>query len=572
MKANWMKGFFIFCLATKIVGCNAKQEVDVPLSDEKTAPDQTAAALQSSTALCDFAVYSKQYTNLRDRVTTVDGYIGSAGALEIGNDSLVTGDLESVGGITVWYRATVNGNLTTGSQVTRYSDSVVTGTIDENAPLTTFAIPFKPVSSGAQDVFVYSGQTRNLAPGNYDEIVAYGGSTLRLSAGIYQVRRFVIESASVNLKMNLSAGPIDVNVRNELRFGDHMIMALEGDSDAKKIRFYTNSIGQVTLGTDSIFYGTVTAPFGEIYAYSRMDIYGALYGKRVVVDTDIHFYGIGCEDPCAGVTCDAAPEDECLNTDTLRDYEDIGICDEGICDYSYTDVNCEYGCENGACKVSECDAGECCDGGFFKAAGEVCRAASGACDVAETCDGASAECPEDGFASSSVECRALAGDCDVAEMCTGSSAVCPADEFVSASTECRASAGECDVSETCTGLSSECPEDGFASASTECRASAGECDVTEMCSGTSAICPADEFASASTECRASAGECDVAEMCSGSSAACPIDEFASANTECRASAGDCDVAEMCSGSSATCPVDEVLLSPSAMAPVDGRSS
>jgi hypothetical protein len=57
----------------------------------------------------------------------------------------------------------------------------------------------------------------------------------------------------------------------------------------------------------------------------------------------------------------------------------------------------------------------------------VCRAVAGECDVAETCDGASAACPADGFVSSGAACRDAAGECDVAEACDGTSALCPDD-------------------------------------------------------------------------------------------------------------------------------------------------
>jgi hypothetical protein len=94
------------------------------------------------------------------------------------------------------------------------------------------------------------------------------------------------------------------------------------------------------------------------------------------------------------------------------------------------------------------------------AAGSVqCRAATGTCDVAETCTGTTATCPDDGFGASSVECRAAAGACDVAESCTGTDATCPADALVAAGTACHAATDVCDLSETCDGVAAVCPDD-----------------------------------------------------------------------------------------------------------------
>ena len=222
-----------------------------------------------------------------------------------------------------------------------------------------------------------------------------------------------------------------------------------------------------------------------------------------------------------------------------------GFCVNGVC----CDSACNNGC--GACNLSG-KVGTCSP----IAAGTVCRASAGTCDVAETCSGTSTSCPANAFAPSTTVCRASAGVCDVAENCTGSSATCPADGFQPTSTVCRASAGVCDVAESCTGTSAACPADGFKSSSTVCRASAGVCDVAESCTGRSAACPADGFLPATTVCRPLAGGCDIAESCTGTSATCPPDRVMPVDSICRPSAGPCDVPELCGGVTATCAPDQ----------------
>ncbi len=111
-----------------------------------------------------------------------------------------------------------------------------------------------------------------------------------------------------------------------------------------------------------------------------------------------------------------------------------------------------------------------------KLSGTECRAAAGACDVAEVCDGVSNDCPTDEKAT--TECRAAAGACDVAEVCDGVSNDCPTDE--KATTECRAAVGTCDVAEVCDGVSNDCPADGLATDGTVCETTnqcvAGVCE------------------------------------------------------------------------------------------------
>ncbi len=227
-----------------------------------------------------------------------------------------------------------------------------------------------------------------------------------------------------------------------------------------------------------------------------------------------------------------------------------GNCVDGVC--------CNGPCGGGAVDCLACSvaAGAAQDGRCATAnAGAVCRAAAGACDLAESCNGVATTCPPDVLAPAATTCRGAAGACDVAEACSGTSAACPTDAKVPATTTCRAAAGACDVAEACNGVGNDCPPDALAPAMTTCRAAAGACDVAEVCTGSSAACPTDAKAPATTTCRAAAGACDLVEACDGVGSDCPPDALAPATTTCRAAAGACDVAEACTGSSAACPID-----------------
>ncbi|MFO0758037.1 MAG: DNRLRE domain-containing protein [Byssovorax sp.] len=171
-------------------------------------------------------------------------------------------------------------------------------------------------------------------------------------------------------------------------------------------------------------------------------------------------------------------------------------------------------CNDGhACTGNDaCQNGTCA--GALVAAGTVCRASTGACDPAESCTGAAADCPADAKSAAGTVCRASAGVCDVAETCNGASAACPADGFASAATVCRASAGACDLAENCTGSSAACPADGFAPAGTSCRAAANECDLAESCTGASISCPADSVKAAGTACSTDGNSCTT-DACNG---------------------------------------------------------
>jgi hypothetical protein len=156
------------------------------------------------------------------------------------------------------------------------------------------------------------------------------------------------------------------------------------------------------------------------------------------------------DDPdCADAHCAAdgvcvlscSPVDPDCKTLLIDDCIDNGICRPGC---AAPDPDCGQVQDGAACsaaldcKSGVCSAGVCCDracGGACescstgackpRAAGTECRASEGPCDVAESCDGASATCPANALAKASTVCRAAAGPCDAAELCTGTTPACP---------------------------------------------------------------------------------------------------------------------------------------------------
>ena len=122
------------------------------------------------------------------------------------------------------------------------------------------------------------------------------------------------------------------------------------------------------------------------------------------------------------------------------------------------------------------DAGEQCDDGGT-AAGDCCSA---------TCQ----------FESAITSCRAAAGACDLAETCDGTSAICPSDEKLTS--VCRTAAGECDVAESCDGITDTCPSDQFDPALCDdgvycngdetCNAGLCETGSPPLCTGSTPLC------------------------------------------------------------------------------------
>lgn len=226
-------------------------------------------------------------------------------------------------------------------------------------------------------------------------------------------------------------------------------------------------------------------------------------------------------------------------------------CQSGFC---VDNVCCNTACTDGCQACSMARTGQLSGTCAPVPNGGVCRAAAGACDVAEVCTNGS--CGADAFLDGGTSCRPSVGSCDVAETCTGASPACPPEVLVASGTVCRASTGVCDREETCTGALGTCPADERHPAGFICRAAGGGCDVAEVCDGVATLCPADALLDAGVVCRAAAGTCDVAETCAGTSAMCPTDTFvpstslACAPYRCTGSSAACTTS--CANSTADC--------------------
>jgi hypothetical protein len=218
------------------------------------------------------------------------------------------------------------------------------------------------------------------------------------------------------------------------------------------------------------------------------------------------------------------------------------------------------------------DAGEDCDLGFatngqatvcctrncqFRSPTAVCRAQSGACDVAETCTGTSDTCPADAIRDTTFVCRAVAGDgCDPSpEFCDGVTKICPPDNLLPMGTPCTPDTNPCTVDQ-CTGTSATCNHATAGHAGAVCRPAAASCDAAEFCTGTSTTCPANGFLPTGTPCRPATDLCDVTETCTGLSQSCGPDNVRPNGFVCRAATDLCDVDDLCDGTSKACP-DEV---------------
>lgn len=87
-------------------------------------------------------------------------------------------------------------------------------------------------------------------------------------------------------------------------------------------------------------------------------------------------------------------------------------------------------CNPATCQLttgSQCSAGQCCNTATcrFSSSATTCRAKSGECDIAESCTGASSECPSNTYVVDGTSCSSNTGYC-VGGRCPTHTAQCTA--------------------------------------------------------------------------------------------------------------------------------------------------
>lgn len=267
--------------------------------------------------------------------------------------------------------------------------------------------------------------------------------------------------------------------------------------------------------------------------------------------------GEGCPsiDMCVDGTCVSGEVTSCDDADDCT----ADSCDVAGCQHVPTPgcppYLCGNGILNGGNPAEQCDQGaangmatSCCDIACrLKPTSEVCRPIAGGCDVAETCDGRSSDCPPDQVVTAETTCRPAVDVCDEAEKCSGTSKSCPEDKPFGGVKVCRA-ASQCDEAEECDGANTSCPRDRFKPDGATCELSG--CSVPLCIQGTCAcqLCgngEKDQF----EECDHLEGNSDSEDAGVCCSTQCKFQ----AGRRCRVSKDTCLETSICADNVASCP-------------------
>jgi len=359
------------------------------------------------------------------------------------------------------------------------------GTVLATTPMADLPAEPTPTSVGDQLAVDARGQQVFLTGGDGGPVVSVDVSGLSVAGGTFGVTRL---TGQTNRRSNNSGGAVAVDEAGRRVFfipatGTVRMIAADppyaaiGDITVASMAsndcglFFDNRANQLYVGRGGTTLPVVvsfpamtqtafnTGP-GEVRALSFSG------GVTACIDRDSDGFlpaacapmgaRADCNDGSATVNPDAA--ETCDGADNNCD----GLVDEGFC--RINGLCAANGALNpmAACEVCVAPAGMSGATAWSpRPAGTMCRAAAGVCDVPESCNGTSGQCPDDGFVASTTVCRAAVSPCDAVERCTGSTAACPQDGFRAEGEVCRPSTtvDACDPAEVCDGETPMCPND-----------------------------------------------------------------------------------------------------------------
>ena len=249
------------------------------LPDPENPPQPPAVAY----GFGDYAVFSSDYTDLRDRSLVRGGNAGSARYTEAGCDAVLEGSLLSGGNVFLRERARIEGGVTAQEQIHKQNNIVISGEEREHAQINFPEFADASVEYGTEDITVGPNDTAQLDPGRYRNITVYANAVIHIAPGVYEIKALVIEP---DVKITFESGEglrTEIQISDDLRIGDRVSMGFENEILPLAVSFYSAQSGQLRIGTDAVVYGLFTAPNADIHVSSRTTLYGAVRAKRVVV-------------------------------------------------------------------------------------------------------------------------------------------------------------------------------------------------------------------------------------------------------------------------------------------------
>ena len=134
----------------------------------------------------------------------------------------------------------------------------------------------------AQIVFLIDdNETVQLAPGKYKEVRLQANSILKMSAGTYNIGRWVFLGDNAQVLYNTENGAIDINIGVWQALGrDNLSLSVENNRSAEDVH-YNYKGNQPCIFNNSFVQGQIIAPNAEIEFALESVLEGSCYADKV---------------------------------------------------------------------------------------------------------------------------------------------------------------------------------------------------------------------------------------------------------------------------------------------------
>lgn len=233
------------------------------------------------------------------------------------------GNLTAVDDIKIKRENTIDGNALAGDELSISEDATVTGMAAEQ-PVAAILLPEFSFAAGGENKIVPKNGTLTLAPGTYGNVEVGKKATLFLSAGDYFVNTLDFDDKAL-LSIDVSAGPVNVNIVHKLEFDDKSTVEITpfGIAATSQVAFATLQKSKVEIGKHTTFLGWLYAPSAKVEFEKESLFKGSVVARKVELEDRVQFFSHGFDGALPKRTGEFEENEEIENEiqETITSYE-----------------------------------------------------------------------------------------------------------------------------------------------------------------------------------------------------------------------------------------------------------
>jgi len=239
-------------------------------------------------------VFLADYVSIeRSKQIPSKGDIHSNGKIDFlrGDPTVFKGNLTAVGNITIGKENTIDGYAHAAGTVTVHATSTVLGGVISGAPISAQPLPSLSYTAGGSSVNIPQNGTVTLAPGSYNVVTMNSWSTLKLSSGDYYLNQLKYNGEEAVIEIDVSNGPVTVNVVSDLQLGKDIAIQIvpDGEAGSTKVTFNTRQTSKMTIGKEAYVLGNCNAPSATVVLSNNSQFRGGICAKGIQVKRDVFF-------------------------------------------------------------------------------------------------------------------------------------------------------------------------------------------------------------------------------------------------------------------------------------------